>query len=100
MPTIYRNGDSVKVTAPKEFIDRITNAEAAAIADAKVANMKLNLSSKEYKEMFSEWERLKQESSQRLQRIEQQQLSLSQHKQRNQQLQQMRMQQRTACRDI
>jgi hypothetical protein len=76
MPTIYRNGDSViKVTAPKEFTDRITNAESEAIAAARVAKMKLNLSSNEYHEAFREWERLKQESAQRLQRIEQQQLS-------------------------
>jgi hypothetical protein len=107
MPT-YKKGEVTITKPPQDFIDRVAREEAEALAEARVAQdevivadkiskMQFNLKSDEYREMFAQWERLKQESSQRLQRIEQQQLSLSQqHKQRNQQLQsQMRMQQRT-----
>ncbi len=70
MPT-YRNGNFVKVTAPKTFTDSVKAAEAPAIIDAKLANMKFNLDKNQYDQLFNQWNRMKQESSQRLQKIEQ-----------------------------
>jgi hypothetical protein len=94
MPT-YRNGDQIKVVAPKEFTDRVKAAEAAAIIDSEIAKMKFNLSSRETKEIFHQWAQIKQETAQRLQRIDQhnqhhQEQQLRRESSRNQQLQRQR----------
>ena len=81
MPT-YKNGEQIKVVASDDFIAKNRVAQDEFIVDTEISKMKLNLSSKEYREMFGQWERLKQESSQRLQRIEQ--LSLSHQRQQYQ----------------
>ena len=70
MPT-YRNGDSIKVTAPKEFTDQVRAKQDEFIVDAKLANMKFNLPSSEARMMFEQWNQMKREADQRLQRAQQ-----------------------------
>lgn len=94
MPT-YRNGDSVKVTAPKEFTDKVRAEQDKFIVDTEISKMKFNLSSRENKQMFERWNQIKQESSQRLQRIEQlSQIQRRNKEQRRQQFQKQQDQQR------
>jgi hypothetical protein len=61
----------VKVVPPKEFIDQVRAAEAAVIVEARLNKMKFNLSKKDYDKMFDQWNQIRQETAQRLQRIEQ-----------------------------
>ena len=70
MPT-YKEGNIVKVTAPKEFADKVRTEQDQYIIDAELAKMKFNLTQRENKQMFEQWNQIKQESEQRLRRIEQ-----------------------------
>jgi hypothetical protein len=85
MPT-FKQGDQIKVVAPKEFTDKVRAEHDKYILDSELAKMKFNLSSRETKELFAQWNQIKQETWQRLQRIEQ----LSQRQEKMNKEQQLR----------
>ena len=69
MPT-YRKDSEVRIIPSDDFVARNKQAESEALAEARVAKMKMNLSSKEYQQAFEQYKLQQEEHKQRMAQIQ------------------------------
>ena len=79
---VYRKDSEVRIIPSDDFVARNKQAESEALAEARVAKMKMNLSSKEYQQAFEQYKLQQEEHKQRMAQIS---LSTKQYQQQNSQ---------------